>query len=392
MSYFKLIRPIAITDAMLTSSNVAETDYTEFAMATNYGDGDYCIVATGLEILSLDVAPASDWVAGDILTGQSSTKTCVCVKKITSLTYYVRERSGAFTPGEVIGVTGTAEKLADQGAAHPTITASTDKIHKVYESLSAGNQGNYPPLDVLETVPKWLEVSPTNRWKAFDTKVNSQTSQATSITYRITPGEIFDSVALLNVEAATVRITLTDAIEGVVYDKTVNLLDVTLTGTEPEMDWYAYFFSEITMVTEIAKLGISLYLNTILDITITYTGGTAKVGTIIIGKQMTIGGTQYSPSVGITDYSVKSTDVFGNTIITERAYSNKMSCDVLIPSNAVPYIMRMLASYRATIILYVGADADDYPSMIVLGFYRDFNIVFSYPTYSICSIEIEGII
>jgi hypothetical protein len=82
----RIIRPIAITDAMMTSSNVAETDYTEFAMATTYGDGDHCIVATGLEILTLDVAPASDWVSGDVITGQSSSKTCVAVKKITSLT------------------------------------------------------------------------------------------------------------------------------------------------------------------------------------------------------------------------------------------------------------------------------------------------------------------
>jgi len=388
----KIIRPITITEAMLTDSNVPETDYTEFAMATTYGDGDYCMVATGLEILTLDVAPVDDWVAGDILTGQMSSKTCVAVQKITTLTYYVRERSGAFTLGEIIGVTGTPAKLADQGAAHPTITAATDKVHKVYESLSAGNQGNYPPLDVLETVPKWLEVSATNRWKAFDNKVGTQTSQATSITYKITPGEVFDSIAFLNLEAASVRITLTDAVEGVVFDETVNLLDVTLTGTEPEMDWYAYFFSEITMIAEVAKLGMSLFLNTVLDITITYTGGTAKVGTIIIGKQMTIGSTQYSPSIGITDYSVKATDAFGNTVITERSYSDKMTCDVAIPTNSIPYIKRMLAAYRATVILYIGADEEIYPSMIMMGFYKDFSIVIGYPDYAICAIEIEGII
>ena len=261
----EIIRPITIT-AMLTDSNVPETDYTEFAMATTYAVGDRCIVATGLEILTLDVAPVDDWVAGDILTGQTSSKTCVAVQKITSLTYYVRERSGTFTLGEIIGVTGEADKLADQGAAHPTITSATDKVLKVYESLSAGNVGNYPPLDVLETVPKWLEVSATNRWKAFDNKVGTQTSQATSITYKITPGQVFDSIAFLNLEAATVQITLTDAVEGVVYDETIKLLDVTLTGTEAEMDWYAYFFSEITMVTEVAKLGMSLFLNTVLTL------------------------------------------------------------------------------------------------------------------------------
>ena len=47
----KIIRPLTITDTMLTASNVAETDYSEFAMGTTYAAGDYCIVATGLEML-----------------------------------------------------------------------------------------------------------------------------------------------------------------------------------------------------------------------------------------------------------------------------------------------------------------------------------------------------
>ena len=385
----KIIRPLTVTEAMLTASNVAETDYTEFAMATNYGDGDYCIVATGLEILTLDVAPVDDWVAGDILTGQMSSKTCVAVQKITSLTYYVRERSGAFTLGEVIGVTGTDDKLADQGAAHPTITAATDKVHKIYESLSAGNQGNYPPLDILEAVPKWAEVGPTNRWKAFDTSVGSLTENANSITYTIVPGVIFDSIAFLNLTAQTLRITLTDTVDGVVYDETVNLLDMIPTGTIPEMDWYAYFFSNIMQTTEVARPGISLYLNTTVDITITYTGGTAKVGGIILGTQMTLGNTAYSPSVGIRDYSTKGTDDFGNPQIVERAYANKGSFDIIIPTASISYVKNVLASYRATLLLWIGAD--DYDSTIIFGFFKEFNIVITHGAYAECSIEVEGI-
>jgi hypothetical protein len=346
-------------------------------------------VATGLEILTLDVAPVDDWVAGDILTGQMSSKTCVAVQKITSLTYYVRERSGAFTLGEVIGVTGTDDKLADQGAAHPTITAATDKVHKIYESLSAGNQGNYPPLDILEAVPKWAEVGPTNRWKAFDTSVGSLTENANSITYTIVPGVIFDSIAFLNLTAQTLRITLTDTVDGVVYDETVNLLDMIPTGTIPEMDWYAYFFSNIMQTTEVARPGISLYLNTTVDITITYTGGTAKVGGIILGTQMTLGNTAYSPSVGIRDYSTKGTDDFGNPQIVERAYANKGSFDIIIPTASISYVKNVLASYRATLLLWIGAD--DYDSTIIFGFFKEFNIVITHGAYAECSIEVEGI-
>lgn len=383
----KIIRPLTITEAMLTASNVDETDYAEFAMATNYGEGERCIVATGLETLTLDVAPApADWSAGTTITGGSSTKTAVIVSKVSSTVYMIRERSGAFTDGEILS-DGT--NVADQGAGYPTVTASTDKVHKVFESLAGGNQGNYPPLDILEAVPKWVEISATNRWKAFDTSVGTLTENADSITYTIVPGVIFDSIAFLNLTAQTLRITLTDTVDGVVYDETVNLLDMIPTGTIPEMDWYAYFFSNIMQTTEVARPGISLYLNTTVDITITYTGGTAKVGGIILGTQMTLGNTAYSPSVGIRDYSTKGTDDFGNPQIVERAYANKGSFDIIIPTASISYVKNVLASYRATLLLWIGAD--DYDSTIIFGFFKEFNIVITHGAYAECSIEVEGI-
>lgn len=79
---------------------------------------------TNTETLTLDVAPATDWEADDIVTGQTSGTTCVVVAKLTALTYTVKDRSGTYTLGEVIGVTGTAAKLADQGAAKPTFAGS----------------------------------------------------------------------------------------------------------------------------------------------------------------------------------------------------------------------------------------------------------------------------
>jgi hypothetical protein len=42
----KAIKPLAITDAMLTSSNVSEDDYDEYAAGTTYGAGDSAIITT----------------------------------------------------------------------------------------------------------------------------------------------------------------------------------------------------------------------------------------------------------------------------------------------------------------------------------------------------------
>lgn len=76
------------------------------------------------ELMTLDVAPSTTWEEGDLITGQTSSKTCIVVSVLTTKTYLVKSRSGSFTLGEIVGVTGTAGKLADQGIAYPTFATT----------------------------------------------------------------------------------------------------------------------------------------------------------------------------------------------------------------------------------------------------------------------------
>lgn len=389
----KIIRPLEITDSILTGSSLAENDYDEFAMNDTYAEGDTIMVAEGLEVLTLDVAPATDWDPGDIITGQTSTETSVAVEKITALTYYVRERSGAYTLGEIVGVTGVGGKLADQGAAHPTITASTDDVHKIYESLSDNNTQNYPPLDILETVPNWLFIGYTNRWKSFDGIINSRTEYSGTFTYQFTPSNYIDSMAFMNLEdISTVRVVSTDPIEGVVYDYTKDLASTNISGVSAIVDWYTYFFSTTAYIDAFVLLDIPPYYNAVIDVTITYLGAetVAKVGEIVLGFQANFGDTLYSPSIGIHDYSIKGTDDFGNAIITERPYSRKMSCDVKVLNADISEVNRLLISYRTLPLVWIGDES--YDSLLIYGYFRDYSIVISYPAYAICTIDVEGLI
>lgn len=79
-----------------------------------------------LEILTLDVPPTpKHWTPGKTVTGQTSTKTCVIIGRLSSLIYVITDRTGAFTLGEILS-DGT--NSADQGAANPTVaTAKTDQ-------------------------------------------------------------------------------------------------------------------------------------------------------------------------------------------------------------------------------------------------------------------------
>lgn len=69
------------------------------------------------ELLTLDVAPGgSGWAAGDTITGQTSGVTSIIVSVTDATHYRIRNRSGAYTLGEVL-TNGT--DTADQGAANP---------------------------------------------------------------------------------------------------------------------------------------------------------------------------------------------------------------------------------------------------------------------------------
>lgn len=64
----KLIIPLEITDAILTSSSLAEDDHLEWNVATTYGYGDYCISSTthriyrSLEVGNLANDPDAEYV------------------------------------------------------------------------------------------------------------------------------------------------------------------------------------------------------------------------------------------------------------------------------------------------------------------------------------------
>ena len=105
------------------------------AQLAGYGD-DYFnnhfymqVIKAAHELLTIDGGPApADFAAGATLTGATSLKTCIVVAKLTSTTYIVKSRSGAFTDGEVIS-DGT--NSIDCGAGFPTFAAAAAPEHEV---------------------------------------------------------------------------------------------------------------------------------------------------------------------------------------------------------------------------------------------------------------------
>lgn len=255
--------------------------------------------------------------------------------------------------------------------------------HKIYEALVANT--NCVPTAYISTIPpKWLDCGFDNRWKMFDKKVGSQTSLAEEIELTLAPG-LVDSIAFLDVDAVAIDIVMTDPVEGVVYSATVDLIDQAVID-----DAYTYFFIPIVTHDAAVLLGIPPYGNASISFTIRNPGGVAKIGTLAVGMQKSLGIALYQPSVGITDYSRKEKDQFGEYSIIERGFSKRLSCDVRLKSSKADDLHRTLAEYRATPVIWVGVDVG-YSSTIIYGFFNSFEITLSGANYSSCTLEIEGL-
>lgn len=300
-----ILRPVTVTDAILTATDVPEADEAEFLIGTTYALGDLVMVTT---------------------TG----------------------------------------------------------VHSVFQSLVGGNIGNQPELDDPIAPVNWARVSATNRWAMFSDQINDQTEQATSIEVELTPAALVNGMSFFGLDAATLQIVMDDPVDGIVFDETFTLVDDS--GVN---DWYAWYFEPIIRQDTLAVLSLPPFVSAVITVTVSAPGGTAKIGLLTMGAQRKLGDTDHSTSTGIVDYSRKDRDTFGNPVVTPRNFTNRANYSVTVDTGFAGAVQKTLADFRTVPMTYIGSV--DFPSTIIYGFFRDFDIVLSNPTKSLLNIDVEGL-
>jgi hypothetical protein len=255
--------------------------------------------------------------------------------------------------------------------------------HRIYEAVGSSTGVN-PATD---DGTNWLNIGATNRWKAFDQKISDPVTQLESISYTLTDDTSTPTgVALFGLKGISATVTVTDSVEGEVYNQTNSLLD-----SDEIFDWFTYFFEEITYVSTTLFTGIPPYRGSTVSVTVTEdTGETAQLGQLVFGSLTELGVTTYGTAISIQDFSRKETDAFGNFIVVERAFANLVDFDVRLPTQTAGRVRRILAEYRATPIVYIGNEDSSFGT-VVYGFYRNFDITLDTPSLSFAAIEVEGL-
>lgn len=199
---------------------------------------------------------------------------------------------------------------------------------------------------------------------------------------------MFNSIAIFNTTGAnTLQVVVTDGVSGsTVYDSGVLQLDDTII-----VDWYMYFFEPYDLKSDVILQGLPPYAAGV--ITATFNGAsTVSVGNFVFGSLYFIGMTQYGANAGIRDYSTKDANTFGITSLVKRAFSKRMTANLYVQNGDIRFVRKILEDLRATPAVWIGTDDDTYDVLNVYGYYKDFNMEISYPSYSLCSLEIEGLI
>ena len=224
--------------------------------------------------------------------------------------------------------------------------------HRIYESAAAANVGNDP----ASPSGKWIDIGPTNRWAMFDQALGTVTSAANSVSVTLSAGQV-DAVALLDVLGSTIRV------QSPGYDRT----KAVGAGTTTFLDLPA----------------------TTGQVVVTVSGsGRVSVGTLLIGRRVSLGVTEASPTAGLTDFSRKEVDDFGAVTVVQRAWAKRMALRSSIRTDAVDVVANRIATVRATPALWIADESLD--SLTIYGFFKEFSIAVS-ENVSVLSLTVEGL-
>lgn len=279
------------------------------------------------------------------------------------------------TPGVIASITAGGVELPEDpnpAWAAGTTYAEGDRVHsptthRVYESLKNANTGKDPTLPANRTTAAgvgtwWLEVGPTNRTAMFDGLVSSQTSAATPLVIKMTPGA-FNGFALFGIDADQFEVTVRDAPGGnVLYSEPMAPLEGSMPG-----DYYEYFFSRFKPLTRLVRSGIEPYGSAEIELTLVKGSGEVKLGMYAIGDMRPIGIPQRDASVEPIDYSYVKTDAYGNTEVKKRAFATGMSITTKMEKEEAAVVLDTVQQVLGTPVVVVGSQAMFYEWMTVFG-------------------------
>ena len=401
----RVIPPVTMTDATITSSTAAEPFAPPaYSASTTYGYGDIVAVAADFQIYEA--------LAGGNLNNPP----------LSSPAWW-----------RVLGYTETAYNAATAYNLNDTCSGN----HRIYQSLAAANQGNALPVLPATSTDYWIDVGATNKWAMFDLARNTQTvfggAGASTATIVVTPGVRINSLALLGLVADAVSISVSSGgriVYPYAYDSTKtyskgqccnlsgattykSLTEANLGHSPPNpgywsvvpgaytslatrnvLDGYDYFFMPFATLPSVIVFDIPPNTNNVITITLTRSNGNIKCGSFVVGTYGYCGESQYTAMSDALNFSTISRDLYGNSTLIPRRTVPKTVSTLRVASTHVSRIIDIRTALNAVPAVWSGLDDttnDYFEALLILGVYKQFSINADQPSSALISLELEEI-
>jgi hypothetical protein len=246
----------------------------------------------------------------------------------------------------------------------------TSSVTYRYKSLVGPNSGNAP----ASSPTKWLNLGPSERWQIFDDKIKSSSAHSSPLEFSVTAAS-GTAVLLMGLSASTVRcVVVNNSNSATITDTTI-----TLSGRK-----------DVTFdITSAASQ----------TITITITGtGTVSCGLFRVCTVFDLGATKLGAGARVVDYSRKATDPdTGVTELTPGNVAKAINVNLRVPLANVNAVFRKVSAYQGKLVGFrdgvtAETSATDAEPLLIFGWIVEFENVFEGATYSLCSLEAQGII
>lgn len=271
------------------------------------------------------------------------------------------------TPAVLVSSSIPDETTYPAFAAGTTYTTGDRVIldgQAVYECLAAGVVGALPLSDA-----EWVIVRPTNRWAMFDQLPSTSRQQSDPLTITLDVPAVGD-VMLLGVVAASVTVTLPDV------TRTVTL------ATHEEQSVYITGLGSaggnLTITIQPALVGISVGVSSLV----------LRVAEILVGTVQELGETQMGAGVGISDYSTRTIDEYGNASFVRRGYSGFLQAQIILDRDDADLVLDTITALRAVPCVWIGSL--HYQCAVIYGYYREASMEIR-ENHAACTMRIESL-
>lgn len=253
---------------------------------------------------------------------------------------------------------------------------------EVYEVVADPDTSDQPDLGAVADPPTWVALGWSNQWRMFRDGTDSLSTAVGEIDVTIENQRLTSTLGALGLQGSAITVTVTDGVEGVVFEETRPLVDI---GAS---DWWEYFFLPYDNI-DAAVFDLPPYPGA--EIRILLEGASESdpvaVGRVVFGISRDIGVTLYGTGIQLQDYSVKERDGFGTLILRPRRTIKRVDYDVHVPTERVSFVIRELSRLGAVPTLYIGDPQK--PATIVYGVYADVSQGITTPSISDLTLQVE---